>query len=128
MDLSSRKSIQEFAGKILEAYPRLDVLVNNAGVSRGDQPRAENADGIELTFATNVVGYYLTSLLFLPRLKESAPARIVNVASTFASDLDMDDLQFRRAPVRGHEGVRAVKGMRQAADVGAGPQAGRHPR
>jgi retinol dehydrogenase-12/retinol dehydrogenase-13 len=104
VDLARRKSVEEFAGTILSAYPRLDVLINNAGVSRGDQPRAENEDGIELTFATNVVGYYLTSLLFVPRLKESAPARIVNVASTFASDLDMDDLQFRRRP---YEGMKA---------------------
>ena len=104
VDLASRKSVHEFAGTILSAYPRLDVLINNAGVSRGDQPRAENGDGIELTFATNVVGYYLTSLLFVSRLKESAPARIVNVASTFASDLDMDDLQFRRRP---YEGMKA---------------------
>jgi retinol dehydrogenase-12/retinol dehydrogenase-13 len=104
VDLASRKSVREFAGTILEAHPRLDVLINNAGVSRGDQPRAETEDGIELTFATNVVGYYLTSLLFVPRLKENAPARIVNVASTFASDLDMDDLQFRRRP---YEGMKA---------------------
>jgi NAD(P)-dependent dehydrogenase (short-subunit alcohol dehydrogenase family) len=69
------------------------VLVNNAGVSRGTQPWAKNAEGIELTFATSV--------LLLPRLRESAPARIVNVASTFASDLDLDDLQFQRRPFEG---------------------------
>ena len=76
----------------------LDVLVNNAAVSRGSQAWAKNADGIELTFATNVLGYFLTSRLLLPRLRESAPARIVNVASTFASDLDLDDLQFKSRP------------------------------
>jgi len=45
-----------------------------------------------------LIGYYLLMLQLLPRLKESAPARIVNVASTFASDLDLDDLQFQRRP------------------------------
>jgi len=103
-DLSNRKSIEESAKKILATNPRLDVLINNAGVSRGDQEWAKNGDGIELTFATNVVGYYLTAFLLLPRLRESAPARIVNVASTFASDLDMDDLQFQRRP---YEGMKA---------------------
>ena len=103
-DLSNRKSIEEAAKKILATNPRLDVLINNAGVSRGNQEWADNGDGIELTFATNVVGYYLTAFQLLPRLRESAPARIVNVASTFASDLDMDDLQFQRRP---YEGMKA---------------------
>jgi NAD(P)-dependent dehydrogenase (short-subunit alcohol dehydrogenase family) len=98
VDLASRNSIKEFARQILERHHRLDVLINNAAVSRGSQPWAKNADGIELTFATNVLGYFLTSRLLLPRLRESAPTRIVNVASTFASDLDLDDLQFQRRP------------------------------
>lgn len=98
VDLASRASIEEFAARVLDAHARLDVLVNNAAVSRGTQPWAKNADGIELTFATNVLGYFRTSLLLLPRLEESAPARIVNVASTFASDLDLDDLQFQHRP------------------------------
>jgi retinol dehydrogenase-12/retinol dehydrogenase-13 len=104
VDLADKKSIEQFTRKILEAHDRLDVLVNNAGVSRGAQPFGKNAEGIELTFATNVLGYFLTSLQLLPRLRESAPARIVNVASTFASDLDMDDLQFKRRP---YEGMKA---------------------
>jgi NAD(P)-dependent dehydrogenase (short-subunit alcohol dehydrogenase family) len=98
VDLSSRKSIEEFARQVLERHTRLDVLVNNAAVSRGSQAWAKNAEGIELTFATNVLGYFLTSRLLLPRLRESSPARIVNVASTFASDLDLDDLEFKSRP------------------------------
>jgi NAD(P)-dependent dehydrogenase (short-subunit alcohol dehydrogenase family) len=104
VDLASRKSIKEFAAKVLERHARLDVLINNAGVSRGSEPWAKSVDGIELTFATNVLGYFLTSLLLLPRLRENAAARIVNVASTFASDLDLDDLQFERRP---YEGMKA---------------------
>lgn len=98
VDLASRKSIEAFAREILKRHARLDVLVNNAGVSRGSQPWAKNEEGIELTFATNVLGYFLTARLLLPRLRENARARIVNVASTFASDLDLDDLQFQRRP------------------------------
>jgi NAD(P)-dependent dehydrogenase (short-subunit alcohol dehydrogenase family) len=104
VDLASRKSIKEFAAKVLERHARLDVVINNAGVSRGSEPWAKSVDGIELTFATNVLGYFLTSLLLLPRLRENAAARIVNVASTFASDLDLDDLQFERRP---YEGMKA---------------------
>jgi NAD(P)-dependent dehydrogenase (short-subunit alcohol dehydrogenase family) len=104
VDLADRKSVARFTHEILGTHPRLDVLVNNAGVSRGAQPLGKNGEGIELTFATNVIGYYLVSLQLIPRLRESAPARIVNVASTFASDLDLDDLQFARRP---YEGMKA---------------------
>jgi NAD(P)-dependent dehydrogenase (short-subunit alcohol dehydrogenase family) len=104
VDLSSRRSIREFAGAVMDQSPRIDVLVNNAGVSRGSQPRGTNEDGVELTFATNVLGYFLLTESLLPRLRDSAPARIVNVASTFASDLDLDDLMFERRP---YEGMKA---------------------
>ena len=96
VDVASGKSIEQFTRQILETHDRVDVLVNNAGVSRGAQPYAKSLDGIELTFGTNVIGYYRVMLQLLPLLKKSAPARIVNVASTFASDLDLDDLEFQR--------------------------------
>ena len=101
VDLSRRASVVQFARAISGARSRLDVLINNAGVSRGPQPWAATEDGIEVTFATNVIGYFLTATLLLPLLKAGAPARIVNVASTFASDLDLDDLEFRRRPWEG---------------------------
>jgi retinol dehydrogenase-12 len=78
------------------------VLVNNAGVLCPQ--RNTSVDGLELTFATNVMGYYLMTCELLDMLRGSAPARIVNVASTFASDLDLDDLQFERRP---YDGMRA---------------------
>jgi NAD(P)-dependent dehydrogenase (short-subunit alcohol dehydrogenase family) len=96
IDTSSQQSIREFARGIRQKYRRLDVLINNAGGNRGTLPKVESAEGIELTFATNVVGYYLLTQELLGLLKKSAPARIVNVASSFASDLDLDDLQFER--------------------------------
>jgi NAD(P)-dependent dehydrogenase (short-subunit alcohol dehydrogenase family) len=98
VDVASRKSIEVFAREVLQRHPRLDVLVNNAAVSRGSQPWTKGPDGIELTFGTNVLGYFLVIRSLLPGLRESAPSRIVNVASTFASDLDLDDLQFQRRP------------------------------
>lgn len=94
IDTSSQQSIREFSQQFREKYSQLDVLVNNAGVNLAEQPRQNSIDGIELTFATNVLGYYLLTQELLELLKASAPARIVNVASTFASDLKLDDLQF----------------------------------
>ena len=98
MDASSQKSIREFANEIRQKYSHLDVLINNAAGNRGTLPKINSADGIELTFATNVLGYFLLTQELLDLLKKSAPARIVNVASTFASDLDLDDLQFEHRP------------------------------
>ena len=98
VDVASRASIEQFAARVRAAHPRLDVLVNNAGVSRGTNPWARTTEGIEITFATNVLGYYRVFQALLPALTAAAPARIVNVASTFASDLDLDDLEFRRRP------------------------------
>ena len=102
LDASSQKSIHEFSRQYRERYSRLDVLINNAGIF---QPRRQTSvDGIELTFATNVLGYFVLTRDLLGLLQASAPARIVNVASTFASDLDLADLQFER---RSYDGRKA---------------------
>lgn len=98
VDTSSQQSIRAFAREFCDKYDRLDVLINNAGGNRGTLPKVNSADGIELTFATNVLGYFLLTQELLDLLKQSAPARIVNVASSYASDLDLDDLQFERRP------------------------------
>jgi NAD(P)-dependent dehydrogenase (short-subunit alcohol dehydrogenase family) len=103
-DLSTAGAIRALATEFQSRYSRLDVLINNAGMNQGSRPRETSVDGIELTFATNVLGYYLLTREFLDLLRASAPARIVNVASTFASDLDLDDLQFER---RRFEGAKA---------------------
>jgi NAD(P)-dependent dehydrogenase (short-subunit alcohol dehydrogenase family) len=96
IDTSSQASIREFAREIRRKYRRLDVLINNAAGNRGRLPKVDSADGIELTFATNVLGYFLLTRELLPLLQKGASARILNVASAYASDLDLDDLQFER--------------------------------
>jgi len=96
IDTSSQKSIRKFAQEFRQKYRRLDVLINNAACSRGALPKVNSVDGIELTFATNVLGYYLLTHELRDVLQKSAPARVVNVASEFASDLDLNDLQFER--------------------------------
>jgi retinol dehydrogenase 14 len=95
-DFSSQGSIRALAGEVLGRLDRLDVLINNAG---GVNKRRElTVDGIEKTFAVNHLGYFLLTNLLLDRIRESAPARIVTVASIGhrRGTLDFDDLGFER--------------------------------
>ena len=78
-DLSSQRSIKQFAPVFAQRHDRLDVLVNNAGIVLREHSMTE--DGLESTFAINHLGYYLLTNLLLDLLKKSAPSRIVNVAS-----------------------------------------------
>ena len=94
-DLASQDAIRRVAAALLARYPRIDLLVNNAGVV--NLQRRETVDGIEETFAVNHLAYFLLTLLLLDRLRESAPARIVNVGSDahkFVSGINFDDVGF----------------------------------
>ena len=95
-DLSSQVGVRRLADEVLDRYPRLDVLVNNAGAIFFG--RQESVDGVEMTFALNHLGYFLLTGLLLERLKASAPARVVNVSSAAhrRGRIDFDDLQSRR--------------------------------
>jgi retinol dehydrogenase-14 len=95
-DFSSQASIRALAQAVLAKHDRLDVLVNNAGgVHRA---RQLTMDGIEATFATNHLGYFLLTNLLLDLLVRSAPARVVSVASVGhrRGTLDFDDLGLER--------------------------------
>ncbi len=111
IDTSSQESIRAFAREFRRKYDRLDVLINNAAMNRGTLPKVDSVDGIELTFATNVLGYFLLTNELLELLKASAPARLINVASQFASDLDLDDLGFERRDVREFQGLRPIQSL-----------------
>ena len=92
-DLSSLKEVRRLADEVLASADRVHVLLNNAGVTL--LQRKLTVDGLEGTFATNHLAYFLLTGLLLPRLRDSAPARIVNVASDAHRfvRLDLNDLQ-----------------------------------
>jgi NAD(P)-dependent dehydrogenase (short-subunit alcohol dehydrogenase family) len=96
-DLSSQAEIRRLAAELLARYPAIHVLVNNAGVV--NLHHSTTVDGIETVFAVNHLAYFLLTHLLLDRLKASAPARIVNVASEahkFAHTIQFDDLGHER--------------------------------
>jgi NAD(P)-dependent dehydrogenase (short-subunit alcohol dehydrogenase family) len=91
-DLASLAAVRSAAAQFLQRHPRLDVLVNNAAIFA--PAREITPEGLEKTFVTNYLSHFLLTNLLLERLKGSAPARIVNVASkTGGAKLDFDDLQ-----------------------------------
>ena len=94
-DLSSQQSIRQLADTFRQRYPHLHVLINNAGA--GFTQRQESIDGLEMTFAVNYLAPFLLTNLLLDVLKDSAPSRIINIASDnhrFVR-LDMQDLQLK---------------------------------
>jgi NAD(P)-dependent dehydrogenase (short-subunit alcohol dehydrogenase family) len=78
-DLLSQTSIRALSAEILERYPRIDVLINNAGAIFVQ--RELTVDGIERTWALNHLAPFLLTTLLLDRLKASAPSRIITTAS-----------------------------------------------
>jgi len=102
-DLSLVAETRRVAGEIAAAQPRIDVLINNAGLICAR--RQVTAEGFELTFATNHLAYFVLTRELLPRMLDSAPARIVNTASEVhrGAKLDFDDLQSQR----GYDGFGA---------------------
>jgi NAD(P)-dependent dehydrogenase (short-subunit alcohol dehydrogenase family) len=95
-DLSSQLSIRRAAAEIIQRYPKLHVLVNNAGII--PPYREVTVDGLEMQFAVNHLAYFLLTNLLLPSLVAGSPSRIVNVSSGAHShaQLDFDDLQSEK--------------------------------
>ena len=82
------------AEEVKRDHSHLDVLINNAGIGPADAERQTSADGYELAFAVNYLSGFLLTYLLLPLLKESAPARIVNVSSLGQSKIDFTNVML----------------------------------
>jgi len=105
-DLSVLAQVRTLAAQVIEAEPRLDVLVNNAGIGStvpGGGARQESSDGYELRFAVNYLAGFALTRLLLPLLTSSAPSRIINVSSAGQQAIDFDDVML----TTGYSGVRA---------------------
>jgi protochlorophyllide reductase len=94
LDLASLHSVRQAAGEILASWPRLDLLINNAGVMYVPFQRTE--DGFELTFGTNHLGHFALTGLLLPRLLETQGSRVVTVSSVAHryGEMHFDDLML----------------------------------
>jgi NAD(P)-dependent dehydrogenase (short-subunit alcohol dehydrogenase family) len=99
VDVARPASVADLARAFRERHDRLDILVNNAGL--WSRTRRETAEGVELTWATNVLGYARVAGALLEPLRRAGRARIVVVASQLAHSLDLTDPEFRKRPYRG---------------------------
>ena len=104
-DLASLADVHRLADAVQKTTERLELLINNAGVGSGGSQgaRQTSADGYELRFAVNYLAGFLLAHLLLPLIKESAPARIVNVSSLGQQAIEFDDVML----TRGYSGSRA---------------------
>jgi NAD(P)-dependent dehydrogenase (short-subunit alcohol dehydrogenase family) len=104
-DLASLAEVRRLADEVTKRAPRLELLINNAGIGTagGGRVRQQSADGHELRFAVNYLAGFLLTHRLLPLLKAGAPARIVNVSSGGQQAIEFDDVML----TRDYSGVRA---------------------
>ena len=102
VDLSSEQEIKAFASRLDKD---IDLLINNAATT--PHKRTETADGIEMQWAVNVLGYMRMMKYIQPLMPEKS--RIVNVASYWAGGLDLNDVEFRKRPYDNDTAYRQSK-------------------
>ena len=102
LDLAAQASVRAAAGSFLARGLPLHALVNNAGVAGS---KGQTRDGFELAFGTNHLGHFLLTTLLLPRLRESAPARVVTVSSNAHFSAAGIDWEAVRRPTRSVVGL-----------------------
>lgn len=108
LDLASLASVRRAAATVKLQHPKLDVLINNA--AGWWQDRRVSPDGIELQWATNVLGPHVLTQELLPALIASGNGRIVNVASTAAGGLKLDEVGWEK----GYSGASVYSVTKQA--------------
>lgn len=74
-------SVRTFANQVIKDFPKVHVLINNAGVAIPVEEQRKTKDGYEIHFGVNHLGHFLLTNVLLPKLKESAPSRLVNNSS-----------------------------------------------
>ena len=102
-DLASLEEVRRLAQTVQRSERRLDILINNAGIGTAGSNRLVSVDGHELRFAVNYLAGFLLTHLLLPLIRQSTPARIVNVSSAGQQALDFDDVML----THGFSGARA---------------------
>ncbi|XP_026764334.2 retinol dehydrogenase 13-like [Galleria mellonella] len=108
-DLTSLKSVRECAQEILDTEPQINILVNNAGVMMC--PKGKTEDGFEIQFGTNHLSHFLLTMLLLPRIINSKPARIVTVSSRghTRSGINFEDPNYETRPYKSIEAYAQSK-------------------
>jgi NAD(P)-dependent dehydrogenase (short-subunit alcohol dehydrogenase family) len=108
-DFSCLSEVRKAAAAILEEFPRIDVLINNAGIH--NTKRILTNDGHETVFHVNHLASFLFTCLLLPRMKASAPARIIQINSQGHrfGGLDLNDLNWNKRKYHGLKGYGASK-------------------
>jgi len=108
-DLSLMSEVRDLAGRLLANEDSIHVLINNAGTLFTE--RTVTAEGIDSTLATNLLGHFLLTNLLIPRLVESAPARIINVSSggMYSQRISISNLQNDRGEYKGSAAYARTK-------------------
>jgi len=109
LDLASVDSINRFVVSFKDKESKLDILINNAGIS--SRTKKLNDAGVELTFAINVLGHHYLTRLLIDQLANSDHPRIINVASEYAGGLDLNDINYDK---RNYDTTAAYKQSKQA--------------
>jgi len=104
LDISKKESVADFASHFKGP---LHVLVNNAAIT--PRKRMQTSEGVELQWATNVLGYYWMMRFFKKALEAGAPSRVVNVASYWAGGLNLADPEFKKRPYDNDQAYRQSK-------------------
>lgn len=113
-DMSDLSAIGAFATDVISRFPRLDVLVHNAGLL--PPARAETSDHHEITFATHVLGPILLTERLVPKLTESSDARVIFMSSggMYTQPLPVSDYEYREGRYRGATAYARTKRMQVA--------------
>ena len=102
VDLSSQESVRKAAEELKVKFPKIDMLINNAGCYVSDLQL--NVDGIEMQFATNHIGHFLLTNLILDNVKAAGNARIINLSSiahNSTRELNLDDINYEKEEYSG---------------------------